>query len=95
MLHSNVLVVFVVCLSIVILGLSFANATAPTQGSGASQLRAQEVLNLNPTLSGDGRFLAFESTFDLAAAGGNGFHALLANSSQSLPASSKWELHVR
>ncbi len=39
----------------------------------------EEVLNLNPSLSGDGRFLAFESTFDLAGTGRNGFHALLAD----------------
>jgi uncharacterized protein (TIGR03437 family) len=46
----------------------------------------EEVLNLNPSLSGDGRFLAFESTSDLAGAGGNGFHALLADL-DSTPAS--------
>ncbi|MGI8918627.1 MAG: lamin tail domain-containing protein [Pyrinomonadaceae bacterium] len=39
----------------------------------------EEVLNLNPSLSGDGRFLAFESTFDLAGTGSNAFHALLAD----------------
>ena len=79
MLHSNVLAVFVVCLSIVILGLSFASATAPRPDTRRVTTTGQEVLNLNPTLSGDGRFLAFESTFDLGGAGGNGFHALVAN----------------
>ena len=39
---------------------------------------SEEIFNLNPSLSGDGRFLAFESSFDLAGAGGNGFHALRA-----------------
>ena len=85
MLHSNVLAVFVVFLSIVILGLSLANATAPTQGIRRVTTTGQEVLNLNPSLSGDGRFVAFESTFDLAAAGGNGFHALVANLESAPP----------
>ncbi len=79
MLHSNVLAVFVVILSIVVLDLSFASATATTQGIRRVTTTSHEVLNLNPTLSGDGRFLAFESTFDLADAGGRGFHALVAN----------------
>jgi uncharacterized protein (TIGR03437 family) len=42
-------------------------------------ITGEEVLNLNPSLSGDGRFIAFESTADLAEAGGNGFHALRAD----------------
>ena len=62
------------------------NATTPTPahqashnyGSGSSE--PQSV-----TLSGDGRFLAFESTFDLAGAGGNGFHALVANLDSTPP----------
>ena len=33
-------------------------------------------LNLNPSLSGDGSTIAFESTADLASTGGSGFHAL-------------------
>lgn len=36
-------------------------------------------VNVNPSLSGDGRRIAFESTKDLAGAGGNGFHALRAD----------------
>src|SRR6185503_7868483 len=40
---------------------------------------SEEVLNLNPSISGDGRFIAFESTADLADAGGDGFHALRAD----------------
>ena len=46
---------------------------------------SEEVLNLNPSLSGDGRFIAFESTRDLAGAGGNGFHALLADLRYQVP----------
>ncbi|HEU5239489.1 MAG TPA: lamin tail domain-containing protein, partial [Pyrinomonadaceae bacterium] len=41
---------------------------------------SEEALNLNPSISGDGRIVAFESTEDLAAAGGaDHFRALLAN----------------
>jgi hypothetical protein len=38
-----------------------------------------EGVNVNPSLSGDGRRISFESTKDLAGAGGNGFHALRAD----------------
>lgn len=39
---------------------------------------SEQSLNLNPSLSGDGRRIAFESTHDLAQVGGNsGFRALL------------------
>src|SRR5262245_34565640 len=44
-----------------------------------------EVLNLNPTISGDGRVIAFESTFDLASTGASGVHALLASVSPESP----------
>ena len=40
----------------------------------------EEGINLNPTISGDGRFVAFESTEDTAHAGGNeSFRAIRAN----------------
>ncbi|HEY3041514.1 MAG TPA: lamin tail domain-containing protein [Pyrinomonadaceae bacterium] len=40
----------------------------------------EEGINTNPALSGDGRFVAFESTEDIAGAGGNeGFRAIRAN----------------
>ena len=46
----------------------------------------EEAVNINPTLSGDGRRLAFESTEDLARVGGNEhFRALLADLSTSTP----------
>ncbi|HEY8224038.1 MAG TPA: lamin tail domain-containing protein, partial [Pyrinomonadaceae bacterium] len=50
-----------------------------------SQLRnitntTEEGININPSISGDGRILAFESTKDIAGAGGSqGFHAIRAN----------------
>ncbi|MBA2732119.1 MAG: lamin tail domain-containing protein [Acidobacteria bacterium] len=39
----------------------------------------EDGVNVNPSLSGDGRRIAFESTKDIAGAGGNGFHALRAD----------------
>jgi uncharacterized repeat protein (TIGR01451 family) len=39
----------------------------------------RDGVSVNPSLSGDGRHISFESTKDLAGAGGNGFHALRAD----------------
>ncbi len=39
----------------------------------------RDGVSVNPSLSGDGRRISFESTKDLANAGGNGFHALRAD----------------
>lgn len=40
----------------------------------------EEGISINPSISGDGRFVAFESTEDIAGAGGNeSFHALRSN----------------
>src|SRR6266481_9776300 len=40
----------------------------------------EEGININPSISGDGKVLAFESTEDIAAAGGNEhFRAIRAN----------------
>ena len=40
----------------------------------------EEGINLNPSLSGDGRIVAFESTEDVAGAGGrDGFRAIRAD----------------
>src|SRR6187551_2970571 len=60
-------------------------ATAVQSGRTQSSLRritntTQEGINLNPSMSGDGRMVAFESTEDIAGAGGGeSFHALRAN----------------
>src|ERR1044071_3200778 len=41
---------------------------------------SEEGINLNPTISGDGRVIGFESTEDIAAAGGSDhFRAIRAN----------------
>ena len=45
----------------------------------------EEVLNLNPSLSGDGRIVAFETTANLAGAGsGQGFRAIRADLSTGI-----------
>jgi uncharacterized protein (TIGR03437 family) len=60
-------------------------ATLRQSGSTQSTLRritntSQEGVNLNPSLSGDGRVVAFESTEDIAGAGGSeSFRAFRAN----------------
>ena len=68
---------FLTVVVVVVLPFSHVASTTPTLRRVTTT--GEEVLNLNPSLSGDGEFLAFESTFDLAGAGGNGFHALLAD----------------
>jgi uncharacterized protein (TIGR03437 family) len=55
-----------------------------SQGSAIRRVTdtAPETLNLNPTLSGDGRRLAFESSASIAAAGAaGGFHLVAADTS--------------
>ena len=59
-------------------------------GSQSSTLRritdtAPETLNLNPTLSGDGRRLAFESSADIAASGTSGGFRLIAADTSAQP----------
>lgn len=70
-----------VCFIFTILFLIFTDLSTaePTSVLRRVTITTEDVLNLNPSLSGNGRFIAFESTFDLAVAGGNGFHALLAD----------------
>jgi len=53
-----------------------------TQTTGLRRITntTEEAISLNPTISGDGRIVAFESTEDLAAAGGSDhFRALRAD----------------
>jgi Tol biopolymer transport system component len=55
---------------------------ASTQSTGLRRITitSEEGLNLNPSISGDGQVIAFESTEDLAGAGGaNCFRAFRAN----------------
>ncbi|HKR59529.1 MAG TPA: hypothetical protein VJS64_07325, partial [Pyrinomonadaceae bacterium] len=53
--------------------------TSTTSAIRRITLTSETALNLNPSISGDGRMIAFESTVDLANAGGPGFHALRAD----------------
>jgi uncharacterized protein (TIGR03437 family) len=53
-----------------------------TQSTGLRRITntSEEAININPSISGDGRIIAFESTEDLAAAGGTDhFRAIRAN----------------
>jgi len=59
-----------------------------TQSTGLRRITntTEEAINLNPSISGDGRIVAFESTEDLAAAGGRDhFRAIRANVSADPP----------
>ena len=74
-----------------ILALILAGATAlcliglrgaRTQSIGLRRVTntTEEGININPSISGDGRVLAFESTEDIAGAGGmDHFRAIRAN----------------
>ncbi|HEY3027675.1 MAG TPA: Calx-beta domain-containing protein [Pyrinomonadaceae bacterium] len=47
---------------------------------------SKEAININPSISGDGRMVAFESTADIAGAGGSeSFRAIVANVSSDPP----------
>ena len=70
---------------ILILGVMALYFAGPTHTSSQSLLRRitntpERGLNLNPSISGDGQRIAFESTEDIANAGGpEGFRAIQAN----------------
>src|SRR5260370_17150665 len=56
--------------------------SAETQSSGLRRITntTDEGININPSISGDGRIVAFESTEDIAGAGGaDHFRAIRAN----------------
>ncbi len=78
-------------LGLIIAGIAPLCLISVRQGRTQSSLRritnsSQEGINLNPAISGDGRIIAFESTEDIAAAGGSDqFHAIRANISTDAP----------
>src|SRR5260370_3272417 len=56
--------------------------SAETQSSGLRRITntTDEGININPSISGDGKIVAFESTEDIAGAGGSDhFRAIRAN----------------
>lgn len=77
MLRAKLFTSFCLILAILILVVS-RNAGTTSQIRRVTAT-SEEVLNINPALSGDGRFIAFESTADLAGSGEQGFHALRAD----------------
>src|SRR6266481_2358560 len=61
---------------------------AHTQSDGLRRVTntTEEGLNINPSISGDGKTLAFESTEDIAGAGGaDHFRAIRANTATDPP----------
>ncbi len=78
MLRLTAFAGLVFCILIIVV-VPFSQLAATTPTLRRVTTTGEEVLNLNPSLSGDGKFLTFESTFDLAGAGGDGFHALVAD----------------
>ena len=65
-----------VLLCLIALRVTRSQSNSPRRVTNTSE----EALNLNPSISGDGRIVAFESTEDLANAGGaDHFRALFAN----------------
>jgi Tol biopolymer transport system component len=45
----------------------------------------EDIINLNPSLSGDGHIIAFETTGDLTGAGGHGFRTIRADIYAGIP----------
>ena len=61
-------------------GLRVSQSQSQSTGLRRITSTSEEAINLNPSISGDGRILAFESTEDLAALGGaDHFRAIRAN----------------
>ena len=85
MLRQNLFTSVAFVFTILFLILGDPKTDEPSQVLRQVTTTSDEVLNLNPSLSGDGRFIAFESTLDLAGAGGDGFHAVLADLTSQLP----------
>ncbi len=82
--HSRLLA-GLICLALV-----FCLATRPARTQTGALRRITDTpvqaLNLNPTLSGDGQHIAFESTENLAATqNASGFHALRADLNNAVP----------
>jgi uncharacterized protein (TIGR03437 family) len=79
-------------LALIVVGVAvlclFELRPAHTQSSGLRRITntTEEGINLNPSLSGDGKIVAFESTEDVAGAGGTDhFRAIRANVSVDPP----------
>jgi uncharacterized protein (TIGR03437 family) len=78
--------VLLICVALVV---CLASRRAHTQAGALRRIThtPEQALNLNPTLSGDGQHIAFESTENLAGApSASGFHALRADIGGAVPA---------
>ncbi|MGI8735372.1 MAG: lamin tail domain-containing protein [Pyrinomonadaceae bacterium] len=78
MLRKN-LIGFAFSLVVLTFVISLSNNAASTPAIRRLTVTSETTLSLNPALSGDGRFVAFESTADLSDSGEQGFHALRAD----------------
>ncbi|HEX8140179.1 MAG TPA: Calx-beta domain-containing protein [Pyrinomonadaceae bacterium] len=86
MFRVRSLVVFL-CLGVVLCALTLQHASSQQGALRRVTTTTEEGLNLNPSLSGDGRRIAFESTEDVARAGGTDhFRAIRADISSEPPA---------
>ena len=81
----------IILVSLILAGIVVICVLHLDQAKSQSTLRritntSEEGISLNPSLSGDGRIVAFESTEDISGAGGfNYFRAIRANISGELP----------
>ena len=81
----------IILVSLILAGIVSICVLHLDQAKSQSTLRritntSEEGISLNPSLSGDGRIVAFESTEDISGAGGfNYFRAIRANISGELP----------
>lgn len=78
---------FTLALCLIHLRQAHAQSNAPRRSTNTSEA----AININPSLSGDGRHIAFESTADLASTSSNNasFHAIFADITREPPAFSE------
>ncbi len=87
MLRASLLTAFCLVLVTTFVALFVPHSTGSTALLSRVTTTREEILNLNPSLSGDGRILAFETTANLAGLGsGQGFRAIRADLSMGPPA---------
>src|SRR5215471_7835084 len=80
LMHRLITVVLVVCGAVILCATFPLRASMQSGGLRRITNTSEKGINLNPTISSDGRIVAFESTEDVAAAGGsNHFRAIRAD----------------
>src|SRR5215831_2274187 len=80
LMHRLITVVLVVCGAVILCATFPLRASMQSGGLRRITNTSEQGINLNPTISSDGRIVAFESTEDVAASGGsNHFRAIRAD----------------